>query len=149
MTCGVISGKKNQAVLKLEKCPNLKIPDHRKYFYSIKSDKMKEITQLYKKENDASKTNNSKQKLIKELVACLFDLKSNDWHNSIDALPAGTTKMDEDVLLLWKQNTQFVELFMTESDPISPSTRQRSSPRKSTPTRDERQTNTKLDLDSC
>ena len=57
--------------------------------------------------------------------------------------------MDEDVLLLWKQNTQFVELFMTQGDPTSPSTRQRSSPRKSTPTRDEKQTNAKLDLESC
>ena len=83
--------------------------------------------------------------MIKELVACLFDLKSNDWHNSIDASPAGTTKMDEDVLLLWKQNTQFVKLFMTESA----STRQRSSPCKSTPTRDEKQTNAKLDFESC
>ena len=48
MNCGVISGKQIQAVLKLEKFPNLKIPDRRKYFYSIKSDKIKEITQLYK-----------------------------------------------------------------------------------------------------
>ena len=61
MTCGVISGKNIQAVLKLKEIPNLKIPDHRKYFYSIKSDKMKEIEQLYKKENDATKTNNSKK----------------------------------------------------------------------------------------
>ena len=147
MTCGVISGKNIQALLGLEKIPNLKSANHKKYFYSIRSDKMKKITQLYKKENDASKINNSKQKLIKELVACLFDLKSNDWHNSIDALPAGTTRMDEDVLLLWKQNTQFVELFMTQGDPTSTSTSQRRSPRKSAPTRDEKQTNEKLDLD--
>ena len=145
MNCSEISGKNIQAHLGLVSVPNLKSANHKKYFYSIRSDKMKKITQLYKTENDASKSNNSKQKLIKELVACLFDLKSNDWHNSIDALPAGTTKMDEDVLLLWKQNTQFVELFMTQSA----STRQRSSPRKSTPTRDEKQTNAKLDFESC
>ena len=138
MTCSAMSGRNIQALLKLQKIPNLKIPNHRKYFYSTRSDKMKEIEQLYKKGNDATKTNNSKKKLIKELVACLFDLKSNDWHNSIDALPAGTTKMDEDVLLLWKQNTQFVELFMTQGDPTSTSTSQRRSPRKSAPTRDEK-----------
>ena len=61
MTCSVISGRKIQALLKLEKIPNLKIPNHRKYFYSTRSDKMKEIEQLYKKENDATKTNNSKK----------------------------------------------------------------------------------------
>ena len=53
--------------------------------------------------------------------------------------------MDEDVLLLWKQNAQFVELFMTQSA----SARPRCSPRKSTPTRDEKQTNAKLDFESC
>ena len=90
MTCGVMTGNKNQAVLKLKATPNLRNPDHKKYFYSIKSDKMKEITQLYKEKNDASETNNSKQKSIKELVACLLDLRSNDWYNSIDALPAET-----------------------------------------------------------
>ena len=105
---------------------------------------MKEITQLYKKENDASETNNSEQKLIKKLVACLLDLRSNDWYNSIDALPAGTTKMNENLLLLWKQNTQFDELFLTESDPNSPSPRQRCSPRRNTPTCDESQTNKRL-----
>ena len=99
---------------------------------------MRKITQLYEKKKDASKLNNSKPTLITELVACLFHLKSNDWHNSIDALPAGTTRMDEDVLLLWKQNTQFVELFMTQGDPTSISTSQRRSPRKSAPTRDEK-----------
>ena len=110
---------------------------------------MKEITQLYKEKNDASETNNSKQKSIKELVVCLLDLRSNNWYNSIDTLPEGTNKMDENLLLLWKQNEQFDKLFMTESDPISPSPRPRCSPRRTTPTRDERQTNTRLDLDSC
>ena len=133
-----MSGRDIQALLGLAKIPNLRIANHKKYFYSIRSDKMKKITQLYETENDASKSSNSKRGLIKELVACLFDLKSNDWHNSIDALPAGTTRMDGDVLLLWKQNPQFVDLFMTQGDPTSTSTNQRTSPRKSPPTRDEK-----------
>ena len=99
---------------------------------------MRKITQLYEKKKDASKLNNSKPTLITELVACLFHLKSNDWHNSIDALPAGTTIMDGDVLLLWKQNPQFVDLFMTQGDSASTSASPRTSPRKSPPARDEK-----------
>ena len=136
--CGVMSGRDIQALLGLAKIPNLRIANHKKYFYSISSDKMKKITQLYEKKKDASKLNNSKPTLITELVACLFHLKSNDWHNSIDALPAGTTIMDGDVLLLWKENPQFVDLFMTQGDSASTSANPRTSPRKSPPARDEK-----------
>ena len=46
----------------------------------------------------------------------LKDLRSSDWYNCIVDLPEGVNKMDEDLLLLWKQNKDFVALFMTEID---------------------------------
>ena len=79
------------------------------------------------------------------MVVYLWNLKSSDWCNSIVDLPEGADEMDEDLLLLWKLNAQFVKLFMTQSA----SARPRISPRKSTPTRDEKQTNAKLDFESC
>ena len=50
------------------------------------------------------------------MVVYLQDLKSSDWYNSIVDLPDGVNEMDEDLLLLWKQNANFDALFMTEID---------------------------------
>ena len=81
----------------------------------------------------SGKANNSEQKWMKELVVCLWNLKSSDWYNSIVDLPEGTNEMDKDLLLLWKQNKHFDALFMTESDRNSPSPRRRSVIRDSPP----------------
>ena len=60
------------------------------------------------------------------MVVYLTDLKSSDWYNSIVDLPEGTKEMNNDLLLLWKQNEDFDTLFMTESDRNSPSPGRRS-----------------------
>ena len=59
VTCGGMTGKKIKTVLGLKTTPQLRNSGHKQYFYSIKSDKMKEISQLYKEENNASETNDS------------------------------------------------------------------------------------------
>ena len=59
---------------------------------------MREITQLYKNENDDSgEAINAKEIWIKELVAYLNKLKLRDWPNSIVDLAEGKTIEDENM----------------------------------------------------
>ena len=68
---------------------------------------MREVTQLYKTDDTLCD-----QKWINELVPYLLKLKNNDWYNSIVDLPEGA-EIDEDLLLLWKQDKYVDTMFMT------------------------------------
>ena len=48
VVCGGMKSKKVQAVLGLKNAPNFCSKNHREYFYNIKTDKMKDITKLYR-----------------------------------------------------------------------------------------------------
>ena len=140
VTCSVMSGKDIRTVLDLKTTPCLRTPNQKKYFYSFKSEKMKDIKQLYENGiDDAGEALNIKNDWTTELVRFL---KGLNWSNSIFGLAEGKTIEDENVLLLWNQNSQFDTLFMTENiqqgRPLpSPTQREKRSATKkhSTPTR--------------
>ena len=122
VTLGRMAGKDIKTVLGLIAAPNLKRTDHKNYFCTIKSENMKEIKQLYKKTDDGL----PQPEWIEELALYILSLKENEWSNSFVDLPEGAHKMDEDLLLLWKQDQCFDALFMTKSVHASPSQRRNS-----------------------
>ena len=54
VTHGGMTSKSIQTVLGLKNAPNFHSKHHREYFYSIKTDEMKETTELYREEIDSS-----------------------------------------------------------------------------------------------
>ena len=92
-----MSGEDISAVLQLETIPDLKRPDHNKFFYSIRSDKMKIITQKYY----SKKGKLARPEWVNKLVIYLWSLRTSDWSISTVDLPEGST-IDDKLLLLWK-----------------------------------------------
>ena len=112
-----ITGKHIKDSLDLTTIPSLRTKSQKKYFYVVESGRMADIkTEYTDLQNDGPGTavqpdNDWIEKFAKKLKT----LKDQNWHNSIDGLPVGKSIANKNMLLLWKLDDGFANIFYSES----------------------------------
>jgi len=112
VTDGGMKSKYINAALGLKTRANFRNKGDKIFFCSIKSEDMPEIKALYKN-RDATPC---KKHWMKKFVRYLKQLRTQDWANSICDLPEPADgdeicDMDDNLLLFWKEGTEFQKRF--------------------------------------